>query len=109
MIHNPLNDNKEIHRDIDPLTGTPLESSRITILDVTGGNGMSINAKDNICLVRKNKLYGTTIIDGRVGPGGEISKNPKHAGDFYRVDISDSVGVQITDPTVTGELVKSVN
>lgn len=109
LIHNPLNDDKELHRDIDPLTGVPLESQRITILDITGGNGMSINAKDNICLVRKNKVQGTTIIDGRVGPGGEISKNPKHSGDYYRVDISDSIGIQITDPTVTGELVKSVN
>ena len=109
LIHNPLNDDKSIHRDIDPLTGYPLQSQRITILDVTGGNGQSINQKDNICLVRKNKVFGTTVIDGRVGPGGEISKNPKHSGDYYRVDISDSVGIEIKDPTVTGELIKTVN
>lgn len=109
LIHNPLNDDKSIHRDIDPLTGYPLQSQRITILDVTGGNGDSINQKDNVCLVRKNKVYGTTVIDGRVGPGGEISKNPKHSGDYYRVDISDSVGIEIKDPTVTGELIKTVN
>lgn len=110
LIHNPLNDDKEIHRDIDPLTGVPLESQRITILDVTGGNGQSINSKDNIKLVRKNKVYGTTIVEGRVGPGGvSTGARAKHSGDYYRVDISDSIGVQITDPTVTGELVKSVN
>ena len=109
LIHNPLNDDKSIHRDIDPLTGYPLQSQRITILDVTGGNGQSINKKDNICLVRKNKVYGTTIVEGRVGVGGTISKNPTHSGDYYRVDISDSIGVEIKDPTVTGELVKSVN
>ena len=110
LIHNPLNDDKSIHRDIDPLTGYPLESQRITILDVTGGNGMSINKKDNICLVRKNKVYGTTLVEGRVGPGGVSTGNrAKHSGDFYRVDISDSIGIQITDPTVTGELVKTVN
>jgi hypothetical protein len=109
LIHNPLNDDKEVHRDIDPLTGFPLQSQRITILDVTGGNGQSINKKDNICLVRKNKVAGTTIVEGRVGPGGEISTRPTHSGDFYRVDISDSIGVEIKDPTVTGELVKSVN
>lgn len=109
LIHNPLNDDKSIHRDIDPLTGSPLESQRITILDVTGGNGQSINQKDNICLVRKNKVYGSTIVEGRYGPGGTISKNPKHSGDYYRVDISDSIGVEIKDPTVTGELVKTVN
>lgn len=109
LLHNPLNDDKSLHRDIDPLTGYPLQSQRITVLDVTGGDGTSINAKDNIKLVRKNKVYGTTIIDGRVGPGGQISNNPKHAGDHYRVDISDSIGVEITDPTVTGELIKTVN
>jgi hypothetical protein len=110
LIHNPLNDDKEIHRDIDPLTGYPLESQRITILDVTGGNGMSISANENICLVKKNKVAGTTIVEGRVGPGGvSTGNNAKHSGDYYRVDISDSVGVQITDPTITGELVKRVN
>ncbi len=109
LIHNPLNDDKSLHRDIDPLTGYPLQSQRITILDVTGGNGQSINTRDNIVLVRKNKVYGTTIVEGRVGPGGEISKNPKHSGDYYRVDISDSVGIEIKDPTVTGELIKTVN
>lgn len=109
LIYNPLNDDRSIHRDIDPLTGYPLESQRITILDVTGGSGESINTKNNIKLVKKNKVYGTTITPGRVGPGGIISKNPTHSGDYYRVDISDSVGIQIDDPTVTGELVKSVN
>jgi len=108
LIHNPMNDDKSIHRDIDPLTGVPLESQRITILDVTGGNGESINAKNNIRLVRKNKVYGTTIVEGRYGPGGIISKDPKHSGDYYRVDISDSIGIEIEDPTVTGELVKAV-
>lgn len=109
LMHNPLNDDKSLHRDIDPLTGFPLESSRITIVDVTGGNGQSINAKDNIRLVRKNKVHGTTVIEGRVGPGGEISKNPKHSGDYYRVDISDSIGIEVMDPTVTGELIKATN
>lgn len=109
LIHNPLNDDKSLHRDIDPLTGYPLQSQRITILDVTGGDGQSINTRDNIVLVRKNKVFGTTIVEGRVGPGGEISKNPKHSGDYYRVDISDSVGIEIKDPTVTGELIKTVN
>lgn len=110
LIHNPLNDDKELHRDIDPLTGIPLQSQRITILDVTGGNGQSINQKDNIRLVRKNKVQGTTIIPGRVGPGGVPSGDKaRHSGDYYRVDISDSIGVEIKDPTVTGELVKTVN
>lgn len=107
LIHNPLYDDRSLHREIDPLTGYPLESQRITILDVTGGNGESVS-KDNIFLVKKNKVYGRTIIEGRVGPGGVTKTNAAHAGDYYEVHISDSVGVQVTDPTVTGELIKTV-
>lgn len=109
LVHNPLYDDRSLHRDIDPLTGYPLESQRITILDVTGGNDQSINSKDNIFLVRKNKVYGSTIIEGRYGPGGVLSKQAKHSGDYYEVHISDSIGIQVTDPTVTGELIKTVN
>jgi hypothetical protein len=109
LVHNPLNDDKSIHRDIDPLTGVPLQSQRITILDVTGGSGDSL-AKDNIFLVRKNKVYGSTRILGRVGPGGvSTGDRATHSGDYYEVHISDSIGVQITDSTVTGELIKTVN
>jgi len=109
LIHNPLNDDKSIHRDIDPLTGVPLQSQRVTILDVTGGSGDSLS-KDNICLVRKNKVFGSTRILGRVGPGGvSTGDRATHSGDYYEVHISDSIGVQITDSTVTGELVKTVN
>ena len=109
MVYNPLNDDKEVHRDIDPLTGIPLQSQRVTILDVTGGNGDSLS-KNNICLVRKNKVYGSTRILGRVGPGGvSTGDRATHSGDYYEVHISDSIGIEITDPTVTGELVKTVN
>ena len=109
LIHNPLYDSKKYSREINPLTGQPLESGRITILDVTGGDKNSINPKDNIQLVRKKDVYGTTIIPGRVGPGGKIVQNPVHSGDYYEVHISDSVGIQITDPSVTGELIPAVN
>lgn len=109
LSHNPMNDDKELHRDIDPLTGVPLQSQRITILDVTGGSGGSLN-KDNIKLVRKNKVFGSTRILGRVGPGGvSTGDRATHSGDYYEVHISDSIGVEIVDSTVTGELIKSVN
>ena len=92
---------------IEELTGFPKESQRITILDVTGGNGVSINQKDNIRLVRKNSVANTTLLEGRVGPGGLPAKNPTHSGDYYEVHMSDSIGVEITDPSVTGELIKA--
>jgi len=109
LVHNAMNDDKSIHRDIDPLTGVPLQSQRVTILDVTGGNGDSLS-KDNIKLVRKNKVYGSTRTLGRVGPGGvSTGDRATHSGDYYEVHISDSIGIEITDSTVTGELVKTVN
>lgn len=107
LVHNPLYDDQSIHREVDPLTGLPLESQRITILDITGGNGQSVSG-NNIHLVRKKGAYGVTVVEGRFGPGG-IKTNTAHSGDYYRVDISDTIGVQITDPTVTGELIKSIN
>lgn len=107
LIHNPFYDDRRINREIDPLTGFPKESQRITILDVTGGNGVSINQKDNIRLVRKNSVANTTLLEGRVGPGGLPAKNPTHSGDYYEVHMSDSIGVEITDPSVTGELIKA--
>jgi len=110
LIHNPLNDDKSLHRDIDETTGTPLQSQRVTILDVTGGNGQGLSKNDNITLVRKNKVYGTTHVLGRVGPGGVTTGDKaKHAGDYYEVHISDSIGIEIKDPTITGELIKSIN
>lgn len=109
LIYNPFNDDRSLHRDIDPILNIPLQSQRFTILDVTGGNGSSINTADNICLVRKNKVFGTTVIPGRVGPGGHISSNAVHSGDYYEVHMSDSIGIEVKDPTVTGELIKAIH
>jgi len=44
LIHNPLYDDIEINFEIDPLSGFPIESQRITFLDFSG-EGSSSNMK----------------------------------------------------------------
>lgn len=105
LVYNPLYDDRSINREMDPTTGLPLESSRITILDVTGGK--SGLASDNIKIVRKNGVAKRTIVPGRIAPGG-TPKYSAHSGDYYRIDYSDSIGIQVTDPTITGELIKTL-
>ena len=109
MVYDPMKDDKRIHRDINPLTGKPLESGRITVFDVTGGNGSSLTKDQNIRIVKKNKVFANTIIYGRVGPGGVIPKYSSHSGDYYEVHLSDSISAKIIDPTLTGELVQRPN
>lgn len=107
FIHNPMNDDQRINREIDQTTGIPKESMRITILDITGGAAArKYGSSGNIRLVRKRGVAGTTLIEGRVGPGGQISKNAKHPGDYYTMHISDSAGIEVVDPSLTGELIK---
>lgn len=107
FIHNPMNDDQRINREVDEVSGVPRESQRITILDVTGGAaGSKYGSMNNIRLVRKRGVAGTTLIEGRVGPGGSISQNPKHPRDSYTIHISDSIGIEVTDPSLTGELIK---
>lgn len=108
LIHNPMYDDRSINTEVEPGTNIPLESQRITILDITGGNNQSINGKDNIHLVRKKNVYKNSIVKGTVGPGGIPNPNPAHGGEYYEVHLVDSVGIQVTDPTVTGELIKTV-
>lgn len=103
LLHNPMYDDKELHRDLDE-TGQPLESQRITILDVTGRG----DKNNNVVIMRKNKVQGTTVIEGRHDLMGNISKDAKHAGDYSEVHYSDSIGIKLIDPSLTGELVKRV-
>ena len=101
MVHNPSYDDPEMHRDLDE-NGIPKESQRITILDITGKGTMGNNVK----IMKKNKVAGTTVIEGRYDLSGNISKNPKHRGDYSEVHISDSMGIKVIDPSLTGELIK---
>jgi hypothetical protein len=106
LVHNPLYDDREINFEIDPVTGYPLESQRITFLDFSGEGGES-----NIQLKKKAKSETFTYIEGNYGPYGPNAsgKSVAHAGDYYEMHIGKTQGVHIQDITKCGELILSRN
>ncbi len=106
LIYNPLYDDPEIHTDIDPLTGQPYESQRITFLDFAGESA----GESNIMKVKKKDGYAFAYIEGLYGPYGP-SKGGRAATPFagYEMHVEDTFGLQITDVTKTGELILGNN
>ena len=101
LIHNPVYDDRTIHREIDEITGYPTESQRITFLD------FSSSGKDsNIQIIKKKDGYAFGYVRGMYGPYGPAdSTEMAHSGDYYSMHIEQNMGVQITDPTRCGELI----
>ena len=106
LIHNPLYDNRQIHDEIDPITGRPLESMRYTFLDFAGESG-----KSNIKVTKKAGGDFFTYVCGNYGPYGPMNKtsNPAHAGDYYEMHIGTHEGIHIEDVTKCGELICARN
>lgn len=100
MVHNPLNDDRNLHTEVNPLTGKPYESEKITFLDFAGDS-----AKSNIRKMKKENGYAFGYVEGMYGPTGP-SKGGKmaHAGSYYEMHVEDHMGVQIDDPTKCGML-----
>ena len=108
VCHFPLFDSiQDSGGSLIPGTEIPTESLRLVIGDVSGGSGEALGRGKNICLVRKNNQSATTIHDGRFGMDGKPSANPKSSKDEATMHISDTIGVQVTDPTATGQLIPS--
>ena len=105
LIHNPVYDDRESNFEIDPVTGFPIESQRITFLDFSGqGN------KSNIKLMHKQDGFAFAYIRGLYGPygpsnGGEAA----HSGSYYEMHVEKSCGAHIEDVTKCGELILSRN
>lgn len=105
LVHNPLYDDREINFEIDPVTGYPMESQRITFLDFSGDNG-----KSNIELVHKQNSFKHAYIHGLHSPYGPVqNKSAAHSGDYYEMHVQKQTGVQITDTGRCGELILSRN
>lgn len=106
LIHNPLYDNREIHTEIDPISGKPVESMRYTFLDFGGEAG-----KSNVKVVKKEGGDFFSYICGNYGPDGpnNRTKYPAHAGDYYEMHIGAHEGINIEDVTKCGELIYAVN
>lgn len=105
LVHNPLYDDRNIHFEIDPVTGFPLESQRITFLDFTNENIGS-----NIQIVKKKGGDFFSYVQGNYGPTGPSKGGSNaHAGDYYEMHIGTNLGIHIADVTKCGEILISRN
>jgi hypothetical protein len=106
LIHNPLYDDREINFEIDPVTGFPVESQRITFLDFSGEG-----ASSNIKLMNKRNSMKLGYVGGLQSPYGPVTGNKlmSHAGDYYTMHVQKQCGVHIEDVTRCGELKLSRN
>jgi len=101
MRHCPIYDMAQYNRDIDPLTGRPKESKRITFMDLNTADGTS-----NLQLVKRENAFKHVYVAGTQTPYG-VANNAlgSHSGDFYEVHIQDDCGVHLHDASGTGELI----
>lgn len=101
LVHNPIYDNREINFEIDPITGYPTESQRITFLDFSGDSG-----KSNIKLMDKKDGHAFTYVEGLYGPyGPKKGGSSAHSGSYYEMHVERMAGVHINDITKCGELI----
>lgn len=104
LVHNPLYDDRELHYDIDPVTGFPKESQRITFLD------FSNSSEGNIKLVNKKNSFKLGYVAGLQTPYGVTNnKLMSHSGDYYEMHVQKQCGVQIDDISRCGELILERN
>jgi len=105
LVHNPLYDDTEINFEIDPITGKPVESMRITFLDFVNDKG-----EDNIVLKKKKNGFSLGYEAGLVSPYGPVNNGlMSHSGDWYQMHVKDEIGVHISDVTRAGELILARN
>ena len=104
LIHQPLYDDREINFEIDPVTGYPFESQRITFLDFSNQDG----ANSNILLMNKANSFKLAYVVGLQSPYGPVNKGfSAHSGDYYEMHVQKQCGVHIDDVSRCGELILS--
>lgn len=106
LVHNPLYDDREINFEIDPVTGYPTESQRITFLDFSGQGEMGTN----IQLIHRANSFKLAYIHGLHSPYGPVNNKPAaHSGDYYEMHVQKQCGVHIEDVSRCGELILARN
>jgi hypothetical protein len=103
LIHNPLYDDRDIHFEMDEITGFPVESQRITFLDFTGQVG------SNVKVMKKIGGDFFNYIQGNYGPYGAAKGMSAHSGDYYEMHVGTNIGLHIGDVTKCGEILISRN
>lgn len=102
LIHQPLYDDKELNSELDPVTGYPMESQRITFLD------FSPESDGNIMLMQKANSFKLGYVAGLTTPYGPTqNKLMSHAGDYYEMHVQKECGIHIEDVGRCGELILS--
>lgn len=102
LIHQPLYDDREISSEIDPVTGYPTESQRITFLD------FSPEMDGNITLMNKKNSFKLGYVMGLQSPYGPTQNKPMaHSGDYYEMHVQKQCGIHIEDVGRCGELILS--
>ena len=103
MKHLPLYDNPVFNRKLHPVTGKPIESYRITILDL----GMRDGEPNLRKVVRKGREMVVWHTAGAVSPQGfanGVNTLRSNSKDGYSVHFLTEQGYMIADPTTCGEL-----
>lgn len=100
----PLYDNLTYNRKLHPITKKPLESYRMTFLDLGRRDGEANIVK----VVRKDREFVTWTTGGAVLPSGygkSINTLRSNGKDGYTVFFLGEMGIMLRDPRACGELV----
>jgi len=102
LRHTPAYDDISVHKNIDPDTGRPYESSKITFMDLSKGKD------SNVRLVTNSKDTAMGWTSGTSTPNGRPQNNlMSHTGDYYTMIVQASKGYHMTDPTRVLQLYKN--
>ena len=108
LKHFPLYDDPTYNRLLHPVSGKPLESYRMTFLDLGRRDGQANIVK----VVRKDREMVIWNTSGSVAPGTGYSKNKStvrsNAKDGYSVHFLGEMGIMLRDPRACGELIMEV-
>lgn len=100
----PLYDNTTYNRQLHPVTLKPLESYRMTFLDLGRRDGEANIVK----VVRKDREFVNWCTAGSVTPAGYAHSNTEvrsNAKDGYSCHFLGEVGIMLRDPRACGELI----
>lgn len=100
----PLYDNLTFNRQLHPVSLKPLESYRMTFLDLGRRDGESNIMK----VVRKDREFVNWCTAGSVTPAGYANSKSEvrsNAKDGYAVHFLGEVGIMLRDPRACGELI----
>jgi hypothetical protein len=106
LFINPLYDDREINFEIDPVTGYPMESQRITFLDFNGDGEGGTNIQLCTGQIASNLVMYMVYI---ILMDQLITKQWLHSGDYYEMHVQKQCGVHIEDVSRCGELILSRN